>query len=155
MFFLKLIGITLLSPRLAVRSKCGRLLRLATLGAPPATAFRYHQGYCSSPESFRLRRISFFSICPFCPFCLLNDLKDLNDINALVHNLTLVSKKYQQALGSNGTKEKLKKESTAEKIAPAVASYLVARKTGNSMIKVPSLRFKGIFMLYWIAPCIR
>ena len=95
------------------------------------------------------------AFCPLGPFCPLNDLKDLNDINALVHNLTLVGKKYQQALGSNGTKEKLKKESTAEKIAPAVASYLVARKTGNSMIKVPSLRFKGIFMLYWIAPCIR
>ena len=55
------------STRLAVHSKCGGVLRLASLGAPPATAFRYHQGYFFSawivpPEADQL------FLLPFLPF---------------------------------------------------------------------------------------
>jgi hypothetical protein len=48
---MKRSGIAMVSNRLAVRCKCGCVLRLASLSAHPATAFRYHQGYFSSSDS--------------------------------------------------------------------------------------------------------
>ena len=60
-FFLKRSGIAMVSNRLAVRCKCGGVLRLASLSAHPATAFRYHQGYSSSSDSFCLRQIFFLA----------------------------------------------------------------------------------------------
>lgn len=49
---MKRSGIAKVSNRLAVRCKCGCVLRLASLSAHPATAFRYHQGYWASSDSF-------------------------------------------------------------------------------------------------------
>jgi hypothetical protein len=78
---LKRIGIALFSTRLAVRSKCGRVLRLASLGAPrpqlSATIKAIFQRSILSASGGS-------AFCPLGPFCPLKDLKDLNDINAVV-----------------------------------------------------------------------
>jgi hypothetical protein len=58
----------------------------------------------------------------------------------------LVGEKHQQGLCSIACwwkhQQGLKNESDDDKIAPAVASYLVARKTGKPLRKVRWMRFK-------------
>jgi hypothetical protein len=49
---LKRSGIALFGTRLAVRYKAGGVGQGHALDLPPASAFRYHQGYFSASESF-------------------------------------------------------------------------------------------------------